>query len=87
MPTPKGWKRRWSDIVEQVCREHHVKREELLTGCRKEHLVEARADLYWYARRDTNLSLADIGRRSGGRDHTTVICGLKRAQSRRGAPR
>jgi chromosomal replication initiation ATPase DnaA len=87
MPIPKGWRRRWTDIVSQVCKEHHVKRDELLSPCRSENLLEARADLYWYARRDTNLSLADIGRRTGGRDHSTVIHGLARAIARRGEPR
>jgi chromosomal replication initiator protein len=87
MPLPKGWRRRWADIVRQVCKEHRVKPEELLTGCRMEHLVEARADLYWFARRDTPLSLPEIGRRAGGRDHTTVLTGLRRAIARRGAPR
>lgn len=87
MPLPKGWKRRWLEIVRQVCKEHHVLPEDLLSPCRTDILIEARADLYWYARRDTELSLADIGRRTGGRDHSTVIHGLARAVARRGEPR
>ena len=87
MPLPKGWKRRWADIVRQVCREHLVSVDDLLSPCREVRLLKAREDLYWYAVRDTPLSLKQIGMRVGGRDHSTVIMALGHAKARRGEPK
>jgi chromosomal replication initiation ATPase DnaA len=87
IPVPRGWKRTWMDIVRQVCREHGVTQDDLTGRCRTERVLEARADLYWYARRDTALSLQAIGERTGGRDHTSVMSVISRAIARKGAPK
>lgn len=87
VPLPKGWTRRWKDIVAQVCQEHRVTEEQLYSACRADHLTAARADLYWFAFRDTRLAIDEIARRTGGRDQSSVRNLVKHAIKRRGEPR
>lgn len=54
---------------------------ELLSRRRSKPLVRARFAVIEAARRVTSYSLPQIGRELGGRDHTTVMNGLKRAQA------
>ena len=44
-------------------------------------MAKARQILFWIARTFTKLSLVDIGRRIGGRDHTTVLHGVRKVQA------
>ena len=43
-------------------------------------IVKARQIAMWLAKRFTSRSLPDIGRCIGGRDHTTVLHGCRRAE-------
>ncbi|KKC27458.1 hypothetical protein WP12_03325 [Sphingomonas sp. SRS2] len=45
--------------------------------------TRARWAIMWAARKSIGLSTPQIGRRLGGRDHTTVIHGLRRAEALR----
>jgi hypothetical protein len=40
-------------------------------------LIQARFEFYWRCREETGLSLPQIGRMLGGKDHTTVLHGVR----------
>ncbi|MFN8682808.1 helix-turn-helix domain-containing protein [Paracoccus sp. P2] len=46
---------------------------DITSARRSQHIVRPRQVTMWAARGHTNLSLPQIGRRCGGRDHTTVL--------------
>jgi len=56
-------------------------RPELLGPSREQRLTIVRAELYWLGRAFYGLSLPQVGRAMGDRDHTTVLKGLRRAQA------
>lgn len=59
-----------------------------LTGPRRhKNLVRARHHAMWEIKQNTGLSLPQIGRLLGGRDHTTVIHGLRQYEARTGSSR
>lgn len=59
---------RWDDIVSQR---------------RTADVMLPRQVAMWMARQHTRLSLPEIGRRMGGRDHTTVLYGVKKIAVKR----
>lgn len=54
-----------------------VTRQELRGSSRKREMVFARQFLIYWTCRRTSLSLPHIGRKIGGRDHTTVLHGAR----------
>ena len=70
------------EIILQVCEKRGVKRNAVLSCRRNQDLVLARHEIMWRAREETLLSLPQIGRGIGGRDHTTVLHGVRRHQER-----
>jgi hypothetical protein len=48
---------------------------------RRGPVSKARQILFWIAKTYTSYSFPEIGRRSGGRDHSTVIHGVRRVQA------
>ena len=65
-------------IRQLVAEEFGVTDEELTGGQRAAYIVRPRQAIYWLAKKHTKLSLPAIGRHLGGRDHTTVLYGVKR---------
>lgn len=49
----------------------------LLFNSRKKELVFKRQIIMWYLRINTSLSLSEIGKMLGGKDHATVLHGYK----------
>lgn len=80
--------RRWqygpqtSAIVEAVSRAYGIPVKEIVSRARSRHIVIARQHAVWLLRKETGLSLPQIGRALGDRDHTTMIHGIKRHQRR-----
>ena len=68
-------------IIEEVCRERDVPVEDILGDSRLRTITRARQECYHRIRRDTDLSLAQIGR-IFKRDHTTIIHGISQASKR-----
>ncbi len=69
---------RWGWMVESVAERHGVSVAGLLSRCRNREFVIARQDLMtvlW----GSGLAFAEIGRLLG-RDHSTVIYGVRRAR-------
>lgn len=61
-----------------VARYFGLSRRELISSCRDAKLVLARHLAMYFCRTLTGSSLPQIGRRFGGRDHTTVLNGVRR---------
>lgn len=61
------------DIEVRVCRALKVRRDELYSDRRHRKVVLARHAIMYWACRLTLMSLPEIGRKMGGKDHTTVL--------------
>lgn len=61
------------DIVRKVCAHYGVKLRDLLSKSRRQTIVQARQLAMYLSHKYTDLSLSQIGRRIGGRDHSTVL--------------
>lgn len=73
-------------ILLDVAVRHEVTIQDLISGSRERHICHARQEAMWMAHANTRLSMPSIGKRLGGRDHTTVMHGI-RAHARRMALR
>jgi hypothetical protein len=67
--------------IRAACAAVGCSRPELLGPSRDRRLTIVRAELYWLGRAFYGLSLPQIGRAMGDRDHTTVLNSLRRAQA------
>lgn len=65
-------------IIQEVCDSHGVTKGEMLGRQRSKPIATARQEACWRLSKETTLSLAQIGRKLGGRDHTTVMHGIRR---------
>ena len=65
------------DIIRITCEEVGITEDELKQLSRVQPWVFARQCVFYFARFYTYLSLKDISRYVGGKDHTTVIHGIK----------
>jgi chromosomal replication initiator protein len=68
-------------IIEAICAESEIAKQELISQRRQHHLSALRQVGYYIAKKWTPRSLPAIGRAFGGRDHSTVLYGLNKVQS------
>ncbi len=74
-----GEKRLTVDEIQKVTAEHFgLKQSDLVSAGRARALARPRQAAMWLAKQLTTRSLPDIGRRFGGRDHTTVLHAVRR---------
>lgn len=73
----------WLEIIDQTCAKHRLTRAELLSARRSTPLVLARQEAMYRMSKETTMSLPAIGRRMGGRDHTTVLYGIRKHAERK----
>ena len=74
-----GEKRITVDEIQKVVSEHFgLKQADLISPGRARALARPRQAAMWLAKQLTTRSLPDIGRRFGGRDHTTVLHAVRR---------
>ncbi len=69
--------------IDSVIVAHGVSRPALLSPNRRKNLVRARQVAMWLAYRLTDKSYMMIGRALGGRDHTTILHGVRRVDELR----
>ncbi len=69
---------RVEDVQRTVCRHYRITREDLLSQRRAAHVVKPRQIAMYLAKTLTLRSLPEIGRRFGGRDHTTVLHAVRK---------
>ena len=70
------------EIARAVAVKHKIGFNELISGRRSRYIVLARQEAYWRCRNETTLSLPQIGRFLGGKDHTTVLHGIRPSEKR-----
>lgn len=73
----------WQDIINEVCAKHQVTKLEMMSLRRAVPIVLARHEAMWRMSNETSMSLPAIGRRMGGRDHTTVLYAIRAHEARR----
>jgi chromosomal replication initiator protein len=69
------------DIQRVVARQYNVSRADLLSSRRTANVVRPRQVAMYLAKTLTLRSLPEIGRRFGGRDHTTVLHAVRKIES------
>ena len=74
-PIPEG---RVDDILRVVSKHYNVSRADLLSQRRTATVVKPRQIAMYLAKTLTLRSLPEIGRRFGGRDHTTVLHAVRK---------
>jgi len=70
------------DTIQKTVAEHYaLKQADLISERRARAVARPRQVAMWLAKQITTRSLPDIGRRFGGRDHTTVLHAVRRIES------
>jgi chromosomal replication initiation ATPase DnaA len=75
---PMHWKR----ILEETAEKHSIRVADLTGPYRHREFSWPRQEAMWRMQRETRMSMPAIGRRLGGRDHTTVLHGIRQHQKR-----
>ena len=75
------------EIQRKVADYYAIKLSDLLSARRAREVARPRQVAMWLAKRMTPRSLPEIGRRFGGRDHTTVMHAVKRIDELRAGDR
>jgi chromosomal replication initiator protein len=76
-----GEKRVTVDDIQKATAEHFgLKQADLISERRNRAIARPRQAAMWLAKQMTTRSLPDIGRRFGGRDHTTVLHAVRRIE-------
>lgn len=70
------------DLIATVALAFDISAAELIGQSRMRHIVLARQAAAWVLRKSSPLSLEEIGRLLGGRDHTTIIHSLAQVERR-----
>ncbi len=72
------------DDIQKATSEHYgLKQADLISERRNRSVARPRQAAMWLAKQLTTRSLPDIGRRFGGRDHTTVLHAVRRIEALR----
>ncbi len=74
---------RIDDIAEVVTEHFGVRVSDLKSMSRSQSVVQPRHVSMFLARQHTSLSLEEVGRYFGGRDHSTVLYGVEKMEKRR----
>lgn len=74
---------RVEDILKFVSRHYNVSRADILSARRTRTIVRPRQIAMYLAKTMTPRSLPEIGRRFGGRDHTTVLHAVRKIEAER----
>jgi chromosomal replication initiator protein len=70
------------DMIQKAVAEHYsLKQADLISERRARAVARPRQVAMWLAKQITTRSLPDIGRRFGGRDHTTVLHAVRRIEA------
>ena len=77
VPMPAQPRRFSTDIITEVAERWRVGPDEIKGPRRLKRISRARQEALYLMRRHTRLSLPHIGQILGGRDHTTVLHGIR----------
>lgn len=73
---------RWRAILDEVCAKHRITKEQICSHQRNREIVAARFEAYYRLSTETTMSLPQIGRALGGKDHTSVLHGIRTHKAR-----
>lgn len=73
-------------IIEATSVVHGLSAEDLTSPNRSRRITRPRQQAMYVARQITDLSFPQIGRRLGGRDHTTILFGVQKIAKRQHDP-
>jgi chromosomal replication initiator protein len=80
-----GERRITVDDIQKIVAEYYgLKKDDLLSERRNRSVARPRQTAMWLCKQLTTRSLPDIGRRFGGRDHTTVLHAVRRIDELKG---
>ena len=68
-------------IIRFTCAYFGIPRTAIFSTRRARHLVDKKFCLYWCMRELTKLSLPEIGRIAGGKDHSSILHGIRRVEA------
>ena len=68
------------EIQKKVARKFNIPLEDMLSSSRKKNIVLARQTAMYFIKTSLKKSLSDIGRLFGGKDHSTVMNGIKKIE-------
>lgn len=71
-------------IVAEVCKKHRISFETIKGKQRSHPIVAAKFEAYYRLSTETTLSLPQIGRLMGGKDHTSILHGIRQHKARNG---
>lgn len=69
-------------IIRLVCEYYGVSKIDLFSARRTKNLTRPRQMISYLSKMYTMRSLPEIGRRMGGRDHTTILHGIRQVEKR-----
>ena len=69
-------------IIRETADKHNVSTEYLIGHCRRAGVAWARFEIMWRARHEVGASYELIGHVLGGRNHSTIMHGIKRYENR-----
>lgn len=75
---------RATKILRSVAKKHRLKVEDIIGPRKTQDICLARFEAAWRMRTRTDMSLPAIGRKLGGRDHSTVLHAIRRFERMRG---
>ena len=65
-------------IIDVVCEHFHITKEQMISKSRSNDIAKPRQIAMYLCKNMTNASLETIGKAVGGRDHSTVVHGIKK---------
>lgn len=66
------------EIIQNMARKHGLSIEAILSHRRQKHIVAARHEAIYLISEETDMSLPQIGRIMGDRDHTTILHAIRK---------
>ena len=70
------------EIIRETAAKHNISTEYLIGHNRRAGVAWARFEIMWRARNELNAPYQLIGQVLGGRDHSTIMHGIKRYENR-----
>ena len=67
-----------SGIIEMICGEYGVSKDDIFSKKRNAEIIQARQVVMYLCRKYTNMSLEEIGKAVGKKDHTSVMSGISK---------
>lgn len=68
------------EIIKKVCEHYHLRQSDLMSPSRARNIARPRQMAMYLCKKLTTRSLPEIGRKFGGRDHTTILHGVRKIE-------